>query len=161
MDTTIRLNYSKEQLTSQATTIPKVIVERVEEYSTNGQVWNAEILETVPDIVLIRPETTQNNTIEYNHPRVAVDQYAASAILRGADLMAVGVLGVDFGTSEESKGYKKNQPVSIVVDVLRTVKKGANLKGPDCQFPETAPFIANGIALMVLTFHFLPIVGDE
>ena len=105
---------------------------------------------SVPDIVLIRPIPNQNQNIQFPHARVAVDQYAASAILRGADLMAVGVLGVDFGTSD-AKGYKKNQPVSIVVDVERIVKKGANLKGADFQFPENSPFIANGIALMVLS----------
>ena len=62
--------------------------------------WILEKPKGMDDIVVIRPSHSVNESCKQLYPRIAVDQYAASAIMRGADLMAVGVIGLDYGNEE-------------------------------------------------------------
>ena len=62
--------------------------------------WILEKSSGMNDIVVIRPNPSVNQSCKQLYPRIAVDQFAASAIMRGADLMAVGVIGLDYGIEE-------------------------------------------------------------
>lgn len=63
----------------------------------NDVKWTLQNMECMNDLVVLSPNASINRECENKYPRIAVDQHAASAIMRGADLMAVGVIGIDCG----------------------------------------------------------------
>ena len=153
----------------------------------NGDKWSYFTLPSIPDILFIIDDKFNAKEIECQYPLVAVDQNCASSLLRGAHLMAVGVLGVQRATkhnnnnnsdkniindnnddddddidnekggenNKEIKGFCKGGKVSVVLDVDKVLKRGFDLSSPQCLLPSTAPFIGNGIVLMV--YHLLSI----
>lgn len=124
----------------------------------------------VDDVVYVDYDIEWNEStklVTQRFPRIAVDPSAAAALLRGADLMAVGVLATDAhnadnceismddsigsdqeGEEEHGWGVRKGQWVSIVADVERKVTIGERLSAAGSHLPANAPFIGNGVCLM-------------
>ena len=92
--TTIRV---KSTSTNAVEMVGDNIMKLLHDQLENGTVWNVEVASGMQDLVICTPNPSRNEDCKQLYPRIAVDQYAAAAIMRGADLMAVGVIGLDFG----------------------------------------------------------------
>ena len=134
--------------------------------------YRVSMYEGVDDVVYvdydIEAEKNASGVMQ-RYPRIAVDPSAAAALLRGADLMAVGVLATDAhdvdgcellmasdilecaSEEEEERGWgvRKGQWVSVVADVERKVTIGERLSTAGSHLPDDAPLIGNGVCLMV------------
>ena len=93
--TTIRIKHLVNQ--SIEDTLGKNIISLLKQQETSGFTWNIEVSNELKDLIILRPSITINKQCKQIYPRVAVDQYAAASIMRGADLMGVGVIGLDYG----------------------------------------------------------------
>ena len=100
-DTTIRVRLSTEELKQGVKPSEKLkgpIMDTIAQQEAQGCRWQVEEANFMDDVVVLHPDPSYNENCTRSYPRIAVDQYAAAAIMRGADLMAVGVIGLDYGT---------------------------------------------------------------
>lgn len=82
------------------------ILELLEAQKSEELHWKVEEAPAgMRDLIILRPQPPINQFCCQKHPRVAVDQHAAAAIMRGADLMAVGVIGVEYTPEYDSFTY--------------------------------------------------------
>jgi len=96
-----------------------------------------------PTAILVRGTSLNTPILEssYLTPRieVTIDEACGEAVLRGADIFAVGVYGAQ-------GSIRKGHRVSVVIDLYKQFNKGHLNVIPD---PEKKIYIGNGVAQMV------------
>ncbi|XP_049956448.1 tRNA (cytosine(72)-C(5))-methyltransferase NSUN6 isoform X1 [Schistocerca serialis cubense] len=134
--TTLRVNTLKSSVKDVIAAINDALQKQCEEYGID-EMPQVFVHPKLPETVVVGPWNVNELDLDIKQQEVIVDVACGIAVLRGADVFAPGVMGMQTGA-------QIGDIVSVFADVSKNCKKGLQCVYPDDQ----KYFVGNGIVRM-------------